>query len=92
MHYIKGSLFKSQIFGGTRDELTDQLKKWFLFADRRGRDFVRERGVSGEQLTNEAMTGGERGVCLFVECCLLFYFNSFVMHYMNEHYSTVCFT
>ncbi len=35
MHYIKSSMFKSQIFGGTRDELTDQLKKWFPFADRR---------------------------------------------------------
>ena len=70
MHYIKGSLFKSQIFGGTRDELTDQLKKWFLFADRRGREYVKERGVSGAQqqmVVGDGVGegGGERGVCLY---------------------------
>jgi len=35
MHYMKTSLFRSQIFGGTRDELSDQLKKWFLFIVKR---------------------------------------------------------
>eukprot|EP01034_Spumella_vulgaris_P023821 gene23821-30092_t len=48
MHYIKGSLFKSQIFGGTKDELTDQLKKWFVFAERRGRDYV-QHSLSQQQ-------------------------------------------
>jgi len=39
MHYIKSSLFKSQIFGGTRDELSDQLKKWFIFIVKRVADY-----------------------------------------------------
>lgn len=49
MHYIKSSLFKSQIFGGTRDELTDQLKKWFPFADKLIAKYQASRAVDGEE-------------------------------------------
>jgi hypothetical protein len=31
LHYIKSSMFKSQIFNGTKDELSELIKKWLVY-------------------------------------------------------------
>lgn len=50
MHYIKSSLFKSQIFGGTKDELSDQLKKWYLFIERRVSEYRERLALEKDEL------------------------------------------
>eukprot|EP01038_Epipyxis_sp_PR26KG_P006425 gene6425-8843_t len=40
VHFTKASMFKSQIAGGTKEELTDQVKKWFIFNDDRIREHL----------------------------------------------------
>lgn len=37
LHFIKTSMFKAQIIGGTKDELTDQALKWLHYAEKQTR-------------------------------------------------------
>lgn len=37
--YVKSSMFKSQIFNGTKDELTEQVKKWHVFIKMRVKNY-----------------------------------------------------
>jgi hypothetical protein len=42
IHYMKTSMFKSQIFGGSKEELTEQSLKWLKYAERQNKSSVEE--------------------------------------------------
>lgn len=41
IHYVKSSMFKSQILSGTKDEVGGQIKKYVLYAELRAAEFKR---------------------------------------------------
>lgn len=49
IHYVKSSLFKSQILSGTRDEVTPQIKKYVLYAQLRAAEYKRALDQDGFQ-------------------------------------------